>query len=162
MSHHLQILSLNLIRNLLTEKWSSLLELSNRPGKWRTLLLCFFLLFFLELLIGFTPLQLYLRWCLNCCSVLDKEHKTASLNPLPSFLSLLHACCSKPEVNCPASSFNMFIQPLSGEIRVGASSHLPKLVIWYLSTSGRILKGFFLSWSHCFLAIQCVHFWGYD
>lgn len=38
-SHHLQILCLNLIRNLLTEKWSSLLELSNRPGKWRTLLL---------------------------------------------------------------------------------------------------------------------------
>lgn len=42
-SHHLQILCLNLIRNLemelLTEKWSSLLELSNRPWKWRTLLL---------------------------------------------------------------------------------------------------------------------------
>lgn len=36
----------------------------------------------------------------------------------------------------------MFIKPLSGEFRVGASSHLPKL-IWYLSTSGRILKGFF-------------------
>lgn len=29
----------------------------------------------LGLLIGFTPLQLHLGWCLNCCSVLYKEQK---------------------------------------------------------------------------------------
>lgn len=76
-SHHLQILCLNLIRNLLTEKWSSLLELSNRPGKWRTAALIFLTIFVvtLGLLIGFTPLQLHLGWCLNCCSVLYKEQK---------------------------------------------------------------------------------------
>lgn len=37
----------------------------------------------------------------------------------------------------------MSIQALSGEIRVDASSCLLKLMIWCLSASGRILKGFF-------------------
>lgn len=37
----------------------------------------------LGLLIGFTPLQLHLGWCLNCCSVFTKNRNSASLNPQP-------------------------------------------------------------------------------
>lgn len=49
----------------------------------------------LGLLIGFTPLQLHLGWCLNCCGVLYKEQKYCIFKS-SAILSPFHACCSTP------------------------------------------------------------------